>query len=77
MNHGLLLEFSKESEDMKSKLPWPRPNETDDHLLPALFAGLYGGKGNENIRRNLDADDWQPTNMCNSTSRKGAETTEM
>lgn len=40
---------------------------TDDHFMPALFvAGLCGGKGDEDMRGELGAEDWELTNMCNS-----------
>lgn len=40
---------------------------TDDHFMPALFvAGLCGGKGDEGMRGELGAEDWELTNMCNS-----------
>lgn len=40
---------------------------TDDHFMPALFvAGLCGGKGDEGLRGELGAEDWELTNMCNS-----------
>lgn len=40
---------------------------TDDHFMPCLFvAGLCGGKGDEDMRGELGAEDWELTNMCNS-----------
>lgn len=40
---------------------------TDDHFMPCLFvAGLCGGRGDEDMRGELGAEDWELTNMCNS-----------
>lgn len=53
-----------------SLMKHPRYREahaTDDHFMPAMFvAGLCGGKGDEDMRGEMGAEDWELTNMCNS-----------
>jgi len=40
---------------------------TDDHFMATMFvAGLCGGKGDEDMRGFMGAEDWELTNMCNS-----------
>lgn len=46
---------------------------TDDHFLSCLWvAGLCGAKGDEDMRGELGAEDWELTNMCNSQFTLGS-----
>ncbi|KAJ2901688.1 Extradiol ring-cleavage dioxygenase [Zalerion maritima] len=46
---------------------------TDDHFMATMFvAGLCGGEGDEDMRGEMGAEDWELTNMCNAQFTLGA-----
>ncbi|KAH6892058.1 Extradiol ring-cleavage dioxygenase, class III enzyme, subunit B [Thelonectria olida] len=46
---------------------------TDDHFMATMFvAGLCGGRGDENMKGVMGAEDWELTNMCNSQFTLGS-----
>jgi aromatic ring-opening dioxygenase catalytic subunit (LigB family) len=46
---------------------------TDDHFMATMFvAGLCGGKGDEGMKGEMGAEDWELTNMCNSQFTLGS-----
>ncbi|KAI0471639.1 Extradiol ring-cleavage dioxygenase, class III enzyme, subunit B [Xylariaceae sp. FL0804] len=61
---------------MTSLMKHPRYRDahgTDDHFMAALFvAGLCGGPGDEKMRGEMGAEDWELTNMCNSQFTLGS-----
>lgn len=48
---------------------------TDDHFMATMFvAGLCGGRGDEQMKTVMGAEDWELTNMCNSQFTIGSWT---